>query len=67
LNVNERQAAIKAVVDAWVDPGPSPEVHELWKTHLQQPSPEGWPVLAEAVQRLVAVEQEAARGRTRKR
>lgn len=53
-----RNAAIKAIVDAWTVPGPAPDVHAQWQERLEQPSPHGWPVLAEAVRQLVAIEQE---------
>lgn len=58
-----RTAAIKAVVDAWVVPGPDPAEHQAWKDRLHQTSPDGWPVLADAVERLVAVEQERSLGK----
>lgn len=59
-----RAKAVQAVVDAWVVPGVSEEFHEKAKAHLHQPTAEGgWPVLAEAVENLVNVVQEDARGR----
>lgn len=59
-----RNAAIKAVVDAWTVPGVSEEFHNKAKAHLHDPTAEGgWPVLAAAVEQLVAVEQEHALGR----
>lgn len=61
---SERQSAIDAVVAAWTIPGVSAEFHEKAKTHLHLPTAEGgWPVLARAVEQLVAVEQERSQGR----
>lgn len=61
--MNERNEAIKAVVDAWTVPGRSPEYHAKWQERLSAPSEEGgWPVLARAIKRLVAIEQEHDRG-----
>lgn len=58
-----RSNAIQAVVDAWTVPGVSVEFHERAKAHLHLPTAEGgWPVLAHAVEQLVAIEQERARG-----
>lgn len=54
----EREAAIKAVVDAWTVPGISPEYHAEWQARLERPSEEGgWPVLARAVKHLAAIER----------
>ncbi len=61
---NPRNTAIQAVVDAWTIPGIDPQEHADWQARLQLPSPDGWPMLAAAVQQLVAVEQERARGRS---
>lgn len=58
----EREAAIKAVVDAWTVPGISPEYHAKWQAKLSAPSDEGgWPVLARAIKHLVEVEQNRPR------
>lgn len=55
---SERNAAIKAVVDAWTIPGISPEYHAQWQARLEAASEDGgWPMLARAVKRLVAVEE----------
>lgn len=53
-----RVAAIQAVIDAWTDPGISPEYHQEWKNKLSAASEDGgWPVLARAVQGLVDAEE----------
>jgi hypothetical protein len=59
-----REAAIKAVVDAWTVPGVSPGYHAEWQARLAAPSEDGgWPVLARAIQQLVAVEGKRRRWR----
>lgn len=64
---SERQAAIQAVVDAWTIPGISPEYHAKWQERLKAPSEDGgWPVLARAIERLVAVEQQRAQGKNKR-
>lgn len=64
---SERNAAIKAVVDAWTVPGISPEYHAEWRARLEAPSEDGgWPVLARALHQLVAVEQEHSLGKSKR-
>lgn len=65
--MNERDKAVKAVVDAWIVPGIDPQHHANWQARLSAPSPEGWPVLARSVKHLVDVESDHVRGNHRKR
>lgn len=55
---NAIRTAVDKVVDAWTIPGPDPAEHYAWQELLKQPSPQGWPMLAKAVQELVAAVQE---------
>jgi hypothetical protein len=59
--------AIKAIADAWNNPGVSPEYHAEWQAKLSASSEDGgWPVLYRGIMKCVAIDAEEKLGKNKR-